>query len=388
MARDPDLPLSFLWSGITEDHLALVGFAPTNKEGRRIARRAIVTNLMLADASGQWVSYSRNRNHYTGQSRYQGLAYTYANVLDIVEELRARQFIEEDRAPQGRLGWQSRIRATPDLIAALGRDLALTLRPGELVRLKDGAKRLIDYTETDFTKSARAEVANLNEAFESLSLSVCAPDVRWDRPVVRIDDQFVHMAQITGHRVFNCAWDFGGRLYGPFWQTLPSRRRDELTIGGEPVTEHDFPQLHPRLLYAEVGRRLDYDAYTIAGYEERRDQVKKAWQMLINARSHRSAIRALANELGGTHFQRQASEILKALQEHHKPIAPAFYTCAAGRLQRRDSDLMMRITSRCLSEGFVVLPVHDSFIAQRGRRAERTLEIMEDELAQLLTALC
>jgi hypothetical protein len=78
--------------------------------------------------------------------------------------------------------------------------------------------------------------------------------------------------------------------------------------------------------------------------------------------------------------------MLTTLENHHNRIADAFYTGAGLRLQWRDSELMMSIQHRCLSESIVALPVHDSLIAQRGRRSARVQEIMDDELHRVLSA--
>ena len=305
-------------------------------------------------------------------------------MIPVVDELRELKLVVEDRAFPGRFGSQSRLKATTKLIDALGPVDRLDHNPGEVIRLRDAEDRLVDYTETPFTRSARLEVLLLNEAFHSVDIKLASPEIVWDPIALRIGEHVVHPAQVMGYRVFNVSWHLGGRLYGPFWQSLPKNWRAKLTIDGDAVDEPDHSQLHPRLLYAEFGRRPDGDAYTSAGYEGQRPLVKCAWQMLINANSRRSAVAALAIEMGSLRFQAKASVLLAVLEKQHEAVASAFYTGAGLRLQRRDADLMMRIERRCLDEGIVVLPVHDSFVVQQGRRSQRVSEIMEDELDRLL----
>jgi hypothetical protein len=170
--------------------------------------------------------------------------------------------------------------------------------------------------------------------------------------------------KIGGYRVFNGEWGLGGRLYGPFWLNLPKRRRAQLTIDGTCVVEHDFAQLHPRLLYAQLGVKLDGDAYTVAGYETNRREIKLGWNILLNAPSRRTAILALARELGGPAPQARSAEIVRAIERRHEPIRGALGSGLGLRLQRVDSDLMMSIEARCLREGIIALPVHDSLIAR------------------------
>lgn len=105
---------------------------------------------------------------------------------------------------------------------------------------------------------------------------------------------------------------------------------------------------------------------------------------MINAPSRRSALTALARELGGLQCQRHAKNVLTAVENHHQQIAVAFYSGAGLRLQWQDSELMMRIERRCLSQGIIALPVHDSFIAQRAHASARVQEIMDDELHRFL----
>lgn len=160
-----------------------------------------------------------------------------------------------------------------------------------------------------------------------------------------------------------------------------------MAIDETPVAEFDFAQLHPRLIYAEFGDCPEGDAYTISGFENQRSNVKVAWQIMLNAPSRRSAILALAQELGGFCKQQQAVLLLEALERRHERISSVFYSGAGLRLQRIDSDLMMKVEGGCISEGIVALPVHDSFIVQEGRSTSRLQEVMERELELVLRRL-
>jgi hypothetical protein len=277
------------------------------------------------------------------------------------------------------------MKPTTVFMQALGSVHGLDYQLREVVHLKDGARRLVDYSDTAFTRRARRELCEINEAFRSVRIDLVAPDVDWRAMAVHVDDSVVLPSRTSCYRVFNGGWRFGGRAYGGFWQGLGKARRLQLTIDGIGVIEHDFPQLHPRLLYAELGLPLGGDAYTIRGYEDDRPRVKLAWQMLFNAKSRRAAVLALAKELGGFDRQADASHLLDALESHHKSAAGAFYKNVGLRLQRRDSDLMMKILQQCLAEGIVGLPIHDSLIVAQGPGAKRAEEIMQAQLSRLLT---
>jgi hypothetical protein len=382
-----DQPLSMLWSGISEEQLSAVDLPVTGGTNRRLCRCTVVANLMCAHLSHRWLSYSRDRSAYSGRRRYEGPAYSYAHVCTVVDELDRHGLIQHDRAWPGRLGLRSRMKANAALLEVMGQVNSLEHRPRELIHLKDAEGTLVGYSDTAFTRRIRREVCELNEALGAVRIAVAAPDVAWTPIAVHIDNNVLHPSQVACYRIFNGGWQVGVRLYGPFWQNLSKRRRRQLTINGSAVVEHDFAQLHPRLLYAERGCRIVGDAYTIRGYEGDRPAVKRSWQILINAASRRHAVLALAKELGGFHRQAEAARLLDALEHHHRPIAAAFYTGVGLRLQRLDSDLMMGILLQCLGEGIIAQPVHDSLIIMRGPRADRAHEIMRAKLELLLRQL-
>lgn len=334
------------------------------------------------------MSYSRDRNHYAAYRWYYGRGYSYNNVLSVVDEFLGSELINEERASPGQLRRQSRIKPTPLFASLLGPVKRVVYAPLQLIRFKDSHGRLVRFQETAQSRKLSRQVCRLNEALASVSISLTSPDIRWDGgPVTIVDGQVVYPTKVQGYRVFNASWHAGGRFYGPFWQNLTKLRRLQLAIDETPVAEFDFAQLHPRLIYAEFGDCPEGDAYTISGFENQRSNVKVAWQIMLNAPSRRSAILALAQELGGFCKQQQAVLLLEALERRHERISSVFYSGAGLRLQRIDSDLMMKVEGGCISEGIVALPVHDSFIVQEGRSTSRLQEVMERELELVLRRL-
>ena len=380
-----DQPLSFHWSGVTDEQIHQIGLVTAGTQNRRSARRIIVTNLYLAKCANRWVSYSRDRNHYTACRWYYGPAYSYRHVLAVVEELLGADLIQEERANPGQLSWQSRIRPTARFGHLLGLVERIDYIPQQLLRLKDATGRLAKYRETAEIRVMSRGVARLNEACAAASITLASPDLEWGAATLHIDGQVVHPAKVRGYRVFNGSWGGGGRFYGPFWQNLSKQRRATMLLQGCTVAEPDFAQLHPRLLYAQFGASPDGDAYTVKGFEDQRPTMKTAWQMMINAGSRPSAVVALARELGGLKFQSEARRILSALENRHARIASAFHSGVGIRLQRVDFDLMMRVEDTLISEGIVALPVHDSFVVQAGKPSLRAEQVMDDELQKVLT---
>lgn len=386
-ADERDMPLSGCWSGVTDDHLHSLALAHPEERGRRLIG-SILANLLVAAIAGRWVSYSRNKEFYAGLRRYEGPAFTYRMIIAAVECLEERDLIIEQRAKQGSFGWQSRMRASPRLleIAAGWGPLVPTLY--ELIHLKDEHKRRIDYSETDETLRMRYELATVNEALAALTLESESLDL--SRPIVLLRGGEVATRIQHMHRCFNRDFRHGGRCYGPFWQNCPKDERASLRIDSCPVAEHDYSQLHPRLLYARAGLALAGDAYTIEGVPRR--LAKIAWQILMNSSSRREGRHALlahlkSDEPGRSVGLSDADRILDLLERRHAPVRRAFYSGVGLELQLVDSNLIMSVLGRCIAKGFVGLPVHDSLIVKCGSEYDLAIQFMEEELEKLLRKL-
>jgi hypothetical protein len=179
------------------------------------------------------------------------------------------------------------------------------------------------------------------------------------------------------YRVFNRDWNHGGRFYGGWWQNIVSKNRAKITIGGDATVEHDFPRLHPTLLYAEAGKPMHGDPYDLPDWP--RKQVKRAFNILVNAETRQSAICAIAQEIGGKGAFLKADALAAELERKHKPIAHMFGSGAGLRLQRRDSDMAEAVLLNLAAKGMPCLPVHDSFIVAN-QHGETVMEMMRSEL--------
>lgn len=194
-------------------------------------------------------------------------------------------------------------------------------------------------------------------------------------------------AQTDLYRVFNNgSFDQGGRLYGGWWINAPKRFRPRIKINGRPTVELDYAGCHINMLYHERDRECDGDPYelpAIVEYEAQlglepgtyRHCVKQYTQALINCRKRGRPSDIELEE--GTEFPPDFRPIVIArmIQARHKPIADAFRSNAGLRLQRIDSDIAMKVITTSKKEGWVALPIHDSFI---------TLEDYTDRLRCLM----
>lgn len=378
-----DLPLTFHWRALDNDWIKALDLPSHNRKSDE-ARASVLLNARVASqvAPGQWISYSRRREWWSTGRRYRNTAYTYATVVSAVDELARLGLFEHDRKRPGNLGRQSRFRASP-LLRGATEIPPVIYDPVELIRLKDREDRLIDYRDTLATKCMRRHVEEFNEALSTAELQLDSPTVRRDGMLLCVGDNHVLYPAMTAlHRVFNRgSFDCGGRFYGPWWQQIPKAIRPNLRIDDEPTVERDYPQLHPNMLYAEIGERLQGDAYAIDGWP--RKIVKRAFNILINAATYDAALRAIASEIGGKGAYAKARSLIEDVKARHPAIVDMFHSDAGIRLQRRDASMAETIMRGLIRRGVVVLPIHDSFITAE-RHVSLLDEAMDDAWAQYI----
>jgi hypothetical protein len=207
-----------------------------------------------------WVNYSRRWQHYSVPRRYRNPLYTYRRVVSAADYLAAQGLIFHAKAKPGQRGWQSAMKATPELventyrIIEAGSPLVIA-RPAEVIILRGEDRMPVDYPETKFTRRAREEIEHINE--------------------------FLSQAEVLGcfvaplRRIFNKNFGRGGRMYAAegAWQTMTKQERLKIKIANEPVVEVDYSTLHPALLYAEVGKYASSDTYVIDGWPRKLTKI-------------------------------------------------------------------------------------------------------------------
>jgi hypothetical protein len=313
---------------------------------------AMILSLVTAN---DWVTYSRHKGHYKLPARYANRLYTYRRITGAADQLDAQGLIFHAKALPGQRGWQSAMMATPELVERTNRIIEagsplIIAKPAEVIVLRGKDRMPIDYAETKFTYRAREEIDLINDALANIELSGCL------RAPVR--------------RVFNENFTRGGRMYAVegAWQTMKKADRLKIRIANEPVVEVDYATLHPALLYAEVGKYVPADTYLIEGWP--RKLTKIALNTLINAPNIHSARLAIAHhpamsevaENGSQEAIRAASSLISDIKRVHAPIAHFFHKGKGLELQRRDSDMAVKVMLILREAGVAVLPVHDSFL--------------------------
>lgn len=200
------------------------------------------------------------------------------------------------------------------------------------------------------------------------------------------------------YRVFNGGtqanptFEYGGRLFGGWWMYVPAYLRRAITINGEPTTELDYANCHPRMLYHQRNLPGDGELYAvpeIAAYEVAagaepgtyRPLIKWLLQILINGRGRPEAVKRPE----GMNFPEGMSmqEVVRCIKAAHQPIADTFGTGAGLELMRLESDIALEIVETAMAEGWTVLPIHDSFITTFDNR-DRMQALMLDAYARRL----
>ncbi|MCS4047759.1 hypothetical protein GGQ04_002908 [Salinibacter ruber] len=207
----------------------------------------------------------------------------------------------------------------------------------------------------------------------------------------RIEYTVPEMALEYQRKFCRGSWDCGGRFYADV-QNVPSDWRKHMRIGGEPVVELDYDNLHIAMLYAGEGKRLSGDAYDITSeldlgakmdeviglceeeigfYRQRqRKVVKRALNVLINAENYQSAYKALKHhgwtqEIDAPLADEVFKPLVGALRKKHEPISDHFHSDAGICLQRKDSDLAHEVMTQTGAIG-----IHDGFVIEASRERE------------------
>ena len=225
----------------------------------------------------------------------------------------------------------------------------------------------IDYQDDANIKKARQIVQRLNEINESHEIR---------------DGEGNLMTNIYC-RVFNKDMKHGGRFFHSDALKLKnkvSKSRLDITIDGNPVLEIDFRNLHYRIAAVLEGyddSDLPQDVYMEILPEELRDSyhreiVKLAVNILFNAKTERSADKAIQEEIEKVKDKLHPSfHSGKMVRLAVYDATPEFKSCYCREdsfglaLQNADSWLAQRVIERFIAVNRPILPIHDSFVVDR-----------------------
>lgn len=398
--RIRDRPL-LMGYDLDPDLAARVGLPPHPRSLVDRAMGSMVADAMLSQRDGCAVSVSLNKNRYRGLARYHP-AMRYSVVRKALARLEACGLLLVEKGlrwPAGR-GRQTLFVASPLLVSLAGNEPPLLrTAPTEVVILKDEAKHLIPYVDTEQTQAMRWQLYAQNEAVAGTDIRLVAPDVTWKQDgfisipdAVRRADGILAPRTLRSDarylsRIFNNgSLEQGGRWYGHWSQGLSKKRRGQITIGGDPVELLDYGASHLGILYAWAGVPLDGDPYDVPGIE--RSEAKLGLLIAINAASPRRAMMALAGQFALKDglptdsfppgpYRTRAGHVLRAIKARHPAIADSFCSGAGVHLQFHEAEVLTCVMGLARQRGIVCLPVHDELIVPRQHAC-----IVEDMMMQ------
>ncbi|GGE00309.1 hypothetical protein GCM10011390_18920 [Aureimonas endophytica] len=304
---------------------------------------------------GRWTNYSRSDEHYAKFPK--SVFYTKRLICSGVDGLERKGLVWNWRQVPYGFGWQSAVKATPELVAmvqavidAIGRPYPA--RPKSVLVLRDADGKPMPIRETGETRRMTVDLEDYNNLLRSST----------------VDGEHATCVR----RVFNETIKQGGRHYciGLSYQRKPFFERARMMINGRSVVEYDYGSQHPCLLYAMAGLPIPEDAYDLEWWD--RDLQKVAFLVMINCSDPDVALHSIAGkpamgkvaEPGSEEALRVASALYAELADRHRAIAHMFSTGIGRVLQRKDSDMMAEVLREMTKAKRLALPVFDSCIVE------------------------
>ena len=252
---------------------------------------------------------------------------------------------------------------------------AITLKPNIdiqtiLLRNKvDGRRQIVLYDEDKDTEQWRINLRKINLCFSKhiLDLQIKDSEVSelQERLLLDNDKQPIDLTHKVLVRIFtNNSFKEGGRFYRGWWQNVPKEYRQFITIDSKKVTEYDFSQMNPNMIYDRYNHELgSEDAYTRVAGEDHRDVVKQAFNAMFQAST------TLDRKPDGIELDAIGiswRELKEAILNAHKPIKDYFFKGIGNRLQFEDSCIAESVMLHFAKSDAPALPIHDSFIMHHG----------------------
>jgi hypothetical protein len=337
-----------------------------------------------------FIGFHRNERAYDKSPRYESLRITKL-IIQVANDLVDAGFMFQKLGFQGeRSGFITRIQALPPLEEIFKEASFDVLDIGNhegrpTIILKDEDKNIIDYPETNRTKTMRQDLKAFNDLLQHTHVDLGNRHFNYIEREKGKNQKRVTRIPITQHnkfmyRVFNnSSWLEGGRYYGGWWQQISEEDRIHLRLNGKRTIEVDFSGIHIMLLYCR--KNINYtgiDPYTIELEEipdpkTRRWLIKQVLLTAVNAKDLPTACAAIRWSVTKTLpdqyelpdiklTDKLLTSIIDKLRDLHPDIAEFFCTGAGIELQNEDSQIASIIMNRFTKAGSPVLPVHDSFI--------------------------
>lgn len=389
----------------------------------KVDHRAITCmNVLVANLLNSYWHYperyvylSLNEYHYRAKSIYNRNHIGYDNLQKCLRHLQSGYMTKTKPYFNRKYkdGYLTRIRATDDLISLIKehgvtKDM-LYVRDQEVVILKDmpftkeithkgkdgkvrkfkvKVTRLYDYSkdyvEHEHRTSLRRKIERYNELLWNSYIDI--DPAGYVPKVANREPKSYDLKRKSVRRIFNRQrFTLGGRLYGGFWQQLPSDLRKHLIINGRPVIEVDYSGMHIHICYAMKGLKLRDLGLIPYIYTKNNDPdnvrpyIKRIMLTAINCNKPQHCLRAVRRDMKEhpENYPQQPENIGKKLQKlrdqvlkYHAPISEYLNSGIGLKAQFIDSEIAMEVITHFTKKNIPVLCVHDSFICSNNQKDE------------------
>lgn len=240
----------------------------------------------------------------------------------------------------------------------------------EVIHLRDkpdGKSVPVEYDDTPETIAMREEVERINAHLKRYRCKHVGSLITEYVP----DDPYLV-------RIFNNAdWRQGGRLYGYWPQSIKAEDRHKLRIQGEPLADMDFASCAVGLLHFHDGIEFDPDTdpFTIPGFEEHRDTIKRASYAILNSP------RRLTGYPDGFSKEERSKLSWKKLNELIHEYIPIIsrhaYTGIGLKLSYHESNIIINVMMALINNEVSFVPMHDGIMVPESQ-AELTKKLMHE----------
>ncbi len=271
-------------------------------------------------------------------------------VIRLVDGLRDRNLVAHCQGYRKKKGggFQSKLKALPSFFSLMSPLFTVDQTEADpnapLVIVKDEKGQPCKPSDIGVYNAACLKVGHLREWMRSFQI---------DTPVQPGRKELTRMfssADMSKH----------GRLYG-WWQNMKPEQRLRIQLDGEPVTELDYSQMHPSLLYHKLGMAVPSNAYIDVQDTPMRELAKATFGRMLNSKDEKGTRHAFAKELGSP---KKADAIIDQLLAIHHPLEREgnFWSGAGLELMHRDSEVAVLMMTWARFKNLPLLPVHDSFL--------------------------
>ena len=360
---------------------------PKQKTTSKDQLKVLILDLYVAwlDDPMLCIGVSLSSNAWRANSRYNAL-HISKKIVPIIKTLHGEGLLDLTKhshsGPGHKYNHTTRIRASEKLQerfrkVKLERDDIGRAEGEEIIVLKDDDKNQIEYEDTLATNQMREDLTAYNTLLANSFIDFPDPQ----EPVIAKDNDDdtldIHIGTGTTrtHRIFSRnRWDMHGRFYGGWWQRINSETRARINIDDEPTVEVDFVGLHIAILYAEAGKKLNFDPYLVSDKnllsyppKLRRKLTKALALIAINAKDKTKAYQAFREGFPAKHLGSRISngvldKLLTAFLDRNPILKGKMFTDQGIRLMHLDGQITSRIHNHFTKKGIPVLSVHDSYI--------------------------